>query len=331
MSTIPPSIPQLIPERIRATKVGVWFILLTLLVGVAGTNTGNNALYMVLAVMLAALVVSGLLSRNNVRSIEVGVTAPDELFAQAPASFEVSVSNRGRYLSRWLVLISLGDDPSSALISYLPRRGGRRGTIELVPKKRGIYRLGSVHLASLFPLGFFRKGSRQRLDRELLVFPSLRRSEAPSFGAGSTLGARPSRRPGWGHELHSLRALRPGDDPRRIHWKQSARTGRMIYMEREAEENRRVSIVLDNALDLSDGDRAEERLEERISEAASTALEYLKLSYEVELVTRTARVTFGSGSPQRRRILEALALLEAAPPNARPLETDNDVHVRFEA
>ena len=105
----------------------------------------------------------------------------------------------------------------------------------------------------------------------------------------------------------------------------------MIYMEREAEENRRVSILLDNALDLSDGEQAEERLEERISEAASSALEYLKLDYEVELITRTAQVPFGSGGRQRRRVLEALALLEAAPPNARPLEADTEIQVRLEA
>jgi len=323
--------PRLVPEGIRATKVGVWFVLLTLLVGVAGTNTGNNALYMVLAVMLATLVVSGVLSRNNVRLIEVKVATPDELFADTPASFELSVLNHGRYLSRYLVVVSLGDDPSSALISYLPRAGGCQGTIELTPKKRGAYRLDSAHLVSLFPLGFFRKGSRQKLDRDLIVFPRLRRIEAPGVDSSSAVGDLPSRKPGWGHEIHSLRAMRPGDDPRRIHWKQSARTGRMIYLEREAEENRRVSIVLDNALDLSDGAAAEERLEERISEAASSALEYLKLNYEVELITRTATVGFGSGRRQRRRVLEALALLEAAPPNARPLLADNELQVRLEA
>ena len=81
--------PRLTPEGIRPTKVGMWFVLLTLVVGISGTNTGNNALYMVLAVMLATLVVSGLLSRNNVRGLQVEVIPPEELFAETPAAFQV--------------------------------------------------------------------------------------------------------------------------------------------------------------------------------------------------------------------------------------------------
>ena len=65
---------RLVPEGIRPTKVGVWFVALTLLIGVAATNTGNNALYMVVALMMAALIVSGVLSRNDVRKVEVEVT-----------------------------------------------------------------------------------------------------------------------------------------------------------------------------------------------------------------------------------------------------------------
>jgi hypothetical protein len=41
------------PEGIRITKVGLWFVLFTVIVGVAATNTGNNALYLVLSTMLA--------------------------------------------------------------------------------------------------------------------------------------------------------------------------------------------------------------------------------------------------------------------------------------
>lgn len=322
--------PRLVPEGIRPTKVGVWFAVLTLVVGIAGTNTGNNALYMVLAVMLATLAVSGLLSRNNVRHLEVEVSPPAELFAESGAVFRVSVKNRGRYSSRWLLVVSVSDDSSSTLFPYIPKLESSEGTIELTFEKRGLYNLKAAHLATLFPLGFFRKGMRHAIDCEVLIYPRLRRCEWPPLESGSSLGILDSRRRGWGHELHSLRALRPGDDPRRIHWKQSARTGRLIFMEREAEENRRISIVLDNSLDLSDGGRAQERLEKRIGEAAFTALEYLKSDYQVELITRTTRIPFGNGSRQRKRVLKALAMLEAAPPNARPLSADGVREVRFE-
>ena len=57
------------PEGIRITTVGLWYVLLSILVGITATNTGNNALYTVLAVMFAVLIVSGVMSRENVRGL----------------------------------------------------------------------------------------------------------------------------------------------------------------------------------------------------------------------------------------------------------------------
>jgi hypothetical protein len=56
-----------VPEGIRITTVGLWYVLLSVLVAIAATNTGNNALYMVLALMFSVLILSGLASRENVR------------------------------------------------------------------------------------------------------------------------------------------------------------------------------------------------------------------------------------------------------------------------
>jgi hypothetical protein len=53
-----------VPEGIRITTVGLWFVLLTFLVAIAATNTGNNSLYTVLALMFAVLILSGILSRR---------------------------------------------------------------------------------------------------------------------------------------------------------------------------------------------------------------------------------------------------------------------------
>ena len=71
-----------IPEGIRITKVGLWYLLLTVIVVVAATNTGNNALYLVLACMLALLLVSGVVSRWNLRHLEVALDPPGDLFAK---------------------------------------------------------------------------------------------------------------------------------------------------------------------------------------------------------------------------------------------------------
>lgn len=320
-----------VPEGIRPTKVGIWFVCLCLLVGVAATNTGNNALYMVLALMLATLVVSGVLSRNNVRGVEVEVTAPEEIFAGTPAGFQLHLHNTG-LTSRWLLLVSVTGQSEPLLCSYLPRRARRTVLTDVIFPRRGPQRIEAVHLATLFPLGLFRKGMRLRLELEVLVFPAVRPGSGSALArASAPLGPQPARRRGWGHELHSLRAMRPGDDPRRIHWKQTARTGRLIFMERQAERRRQVSVVVDNALDPSEGLAALEGLERRISEGASAALEYLNAGFEVELITRSARVPFAGGARQRRRVLEALARLEPAPPSSDPIARGDATEIRFDA
>ena len=319
-----------VPEGIRPTKVGIWFVVLTLLIGVAATNTGNNALYMVVALMLAALIVSGVLSRNDVRKVDVDVTPPEEVFARTPAAFEVEISNRSRLLPRWLLLVSFSDHAPTLLCPSLPRAGRRRAVVELAFPRRGRHRIAAAHLATLFPFGLFRKGMRQRLDREVLVFPRLVPGRHLVRRSTSAIGETQDHRAGWGHDLHSLRALRQGDDPRRIHWKQTARTGKLIFMERQAERTRRVTVVLDNAIDAAMGSAAEDRLELRISEAAAAALSYLEAGFEVELVTRSERIDFGWGQRQRRRILDTLALLPVVAAAEEPLAASAGLEVRFE-
>jgi uncharacterized protein (DUF58 family) len=309
---------RVVPEGIRITKVGLWYVLLTVVVAVAATNTGNNTLYMVLALMLGALVVSGVTSRHNVRGLEASVEPPGEVFAHRPFRVRFEIANRGRWVPRWLLLLSLERHGRPHLVPYLPRRGASRGELELLAPRRGRLHFPAVHLSSLFPFGFFRKGARHRADLEVLVFPELfdaavrRTVEAGEQGEG-----RP-RRAAWGHDLHSLRAFRQGDDPRGIHWKQTARTGDLIYMERQAEAGRRLSILFDNGVGTLD-EAVAKRFESLVSEAATAAVDHLSRGFEVELVTRGEVLPFAAGPRQRLAVLERLALIEPAPASAQPL------------
>jgi uncharacterized protein (DUF58 family) len=311
-----------VPEGIRITKVGLWYVLFTVVVGIAATNTGNNALYMVLALMLAVLAVSGLASRQNVRRLAVAVEPPAEIFANRPTRVRFTLTNRGRALPRWCLLFSVGRSGTPRLVPYLPHRSTSSGEVELLVAQRGRHRLAHAHVWSLFPFGFFRKGVRYRTEAEVLVFPELFSAASPRDEGTSDFGEQTSRRSGWGHELHALRAFRQGDDPRRIHWKQTARTGGLIFMERETEESRRLAILLDNGVGrLDEGDAA--RFERLVSEAATTAVDALGRGFEVELVTRDRSLPFASGRRQRFALLEALALLEPAPREATPLRSSD--------
>ena len=62
------------PRTLRPTRAGWAFFAITFGVGFAALNTGNNLLYLVLSLMLAFLVLSGVLSESALRGIEVRQT-----------------------------------------------------------------------------------------------------------------------------------------------------------------------------------------------------------------------------------------------------------------
>lgn len=86
---------------------------------------------------------------------------------------------------------------------------------------------------------------------------------------GDDLGRRSRTiRPGIG-EFAGLRAYRPGDEPRRIHWPASARTGGLKVREYATEDVRRCTIVLDTSPPGSPVTEAADSLELAVSVAAS--------------------------------------------------------------
>ena len=308
-----------VPEGIRITTVGLWFVLLSILVAIAATNTGNNSLYTVLAAMFAILILSGFLSRENVRGLEVELENPGEVFANRPFSLGFTLKSRARVFPRWFLLFTVSRSAQPLLVPYLPRRGRSVGQLEMLLRARGRHQLPFAHVSSLFPFGFFRKGVRYPVDLELLVFPEIFLAGASHVDDTEQQGEEASRRSGQGHGLYALRDFRFGDDPRGIHWKQTARTGSLVYMERESESSRRLSILFDNGVgDLAD-EASQSRFERLVSEAATAALDHLARGYQVELVTRDQVLAFAGGSRQRLAILEALALVAPGPRQPDPL------------
>ncbi len=320
-------------DGLRINKVGIWFAIFTFIVLLAATNTGNNGLYLVLALMGGALVVGHLAGAHNVRGLEVEVVPQPEIFANRLAVVQLKLRNRSRWWSRWWLLLQLssGDfeaDAGRAAVQatpswtpLLPALGVEERQLEILMRRRGRLRLRSVRVASLFPFGLFNKSVRYGADLEFLVFPEVFAATARRSAQSGRSGDEASRKVGWGHDLHGLRPYRAGDDPRGIHWKQTARLGDLILKERENEENRRLSIIFDNGVGTLRTRGQKRRFERLVSEAATAALDYLGQGFEVALLTRQSHLRFATGAAQRLAILETLALIEPTEKSARPLET----------
>jgi len=89
----------------EVTRVGLIYIGITLVLGLAGLNTGNNLLWIVVAAMLAAIVVSGLASALVLRGLELDAHTPDHVFAEQRLLARLVLHNRQRLLPSFSVSV----------------------------------------------------------------------------------------------------------------------------------------------------------------------------------------------------------------------------------
>ena len=306
---------------VRVTNLGLGFILMTLVVAIGATNTGNNGLYTLVSVFLGALVVSGVVSRRNVERLTVSLNGPSEVFANESARFTVRVENGGR-LARRAVLVKIGGAAAPLLFPRVEPGAAEVRGVDLVFPKRGRRTSESLLVYSGYPIGLFRKGRLSEIRDERIVFPALALARPPRPDPRDAEGGDPrARRTGRGAEIRNLRDAVFGDDPRDVHWPQTARQGKFIIKERGADEGRDAVVALDVERPRRAGPSWDARFETAVSEAAGLAMQLLARGNRVGLVLGGQVVPPGSGPAHRRALLQALALVapSSSPPPGVPV------------
>ena len=310
------------PRRtIKPTRDGWWCLLVAVGLGVAAINTGNNLLYLLVSALLALVVVSGILSEQSMRGLDLTGVAPDEIYAGQPALLGAAIANRKRWFTSYSVTVELLAPDARALEStsrfiYVRRiEAGRErlATWEETLPHRGRHRLTGVRITTRFPFGLFVKAARPALADEVVVFPAVRPVSAESLRRLGESGDASARRRGRGSDLYNLRGYRSGDDPRFIHWRSSAKAEALMVRELEADTSQNTRLVL-----VGRGRRGAEALERGLSEAASLAVALIRAGAGVELAGPDCAVPFGHGRAHLRRVLAALALYDAETPRAEP-------------
>lgn len=105
--------------------------------------------------------------------------------------------------------------------------------------------------------------------------------------------------------FHALRDYVTGDSLRSIHWRTTARVGRLMV--RQFEETRRSHLLL--ALSLREADYADaDEFEVAVSAVASMAVQAIREERQVSLVTSRGRVRFATGAA----LLDHLAGVQAS-------------------
>ena len=309
------------PRTLRPTRAGWLFFALTIGVGLAALNTGNNLMYMVLSLLLSFLVLSGVLSESALRGIQVRRLLPSELVAEREAIVGIEVRNQQRRVPSFAVVV---EDVIRA--NDMTRTAGRAFALRVAPGSaetrsyrfappvRGTLEFVGFRVATRFPFGLFSKALWIEAARETLVFPALDSlPPATPYGGVMRRGDWRSGPAGLSPESAGLRGYAPGDAIRRVHWRASFRRGLLLVREQEQECTGETVVRLRTA-----GVSRGPVFEAAVRRAASEVAVNLRSGLRVSLRTDATLFPPAEGPSQRRRLLAHLALVE---PLAGPVAT----------
>jgi uncharacterized protein (DUF58 family) len=290
-------------RRAKLTREGKAFVFVTVGVGFGAVNTGNNLLYLMLALMLSLLLLSMVLSEIALLGVTIRRRLPTRVFAKTPSLVELVLSNKKRFLPSYSLEVEDRSeaDPTDRRCYFLKTAPSSEQTAAYrrVAKRRGWLKLDGYRVGTRYPFGLVEKAYLHTDEEELLVFPELVDVDA-SVLRGLLDGAdHEVAHLGRGTEVAGLREYRSGDEARAIHWRRSAALGALVVRERHQDASARVTLALDNArpepregaTDAAGRAEAawEAGFERAISETASLALEAVGRGAAVDVIVRGAR------------------------------------------
>ena len=196
-----------------------------------------------------------------------------------------------------------------AVLPSLTPRGEADARLEVLPLRRGPLRFEGAVVARRDPLGLVRAFVRVRLPQTVLILP--KRYRVPPISLPGTNkyqqgGVAFAAAIGEAEEFVSLRDYRPGDPLRHVHWRSSARTGRLVVKEFEDEFFVRHALILDTFGDTQQS----QAFEEAVSIAASFACRINTQESLLDIMfveNQAVCFTTGRGLAHTEQALEILA------------------------
>jgi uncharacterized protein (DUF58 family) len=303
------------PRRLRPTRAGWIFFLLLFGVGFAALNTGNNLMYLVLALMLAFLVLSGLLSEASLRGIRVRRRLPREMFAERDARIALEIHNDQRRVTALAVVVedrvadAASRDRAAGRCFALRIAPGATETrsYRLRPERRGPVEFRGFVVITRFPFGLFSKSLVIEDRQAALVYPAVDPLPAPAPPAGATRHGdlRAQAISGASAVASGLRSYAPGDPRRRIHWRASLRSASLLVRDLESERDADAEVRLHTG-----GGPSPDVFEGRVRRAASEVVSLLESGRRVALSAGEHRFDAAAGAVQRAALLAFLARVE---------------------
>jgi uncharacterized protein (DUF58 family) len=272
------------------TREGVGYIAIWVGLLLTGLYHQINLILLVAGLAAGPIVGSSFSSAAMLRKLRVMRRVPAYVFAGEPLHLDYTLENDRRWAAA--LALSVEDDlvPMDRAIagsisltprvffSRVPGRDKMRVRWQGPSPQRGKYLLRSLDLVTRSPFGLLERRETIPMPDQLLVYPTVgqltRRWHLVQRQASETRRGQRHDRSAQQQEYHGLRDYRPGDSPRWIHWRTSARIGKPMVKEFEQQNEQDLAVLIDPWLPRSKMTQEQrEALEQVIRFAATLCLE----------------------------------------------------------
>jgi uncharacterized protein (DUF58 family) len=278
-------------------REGWYYLLITAIVFFGAMVKEVNLLLVLAGMMMGLLLFHWQAIFVSLKGLTLQRKAPQAVCAGDLLAVSLRLSNTRPHFGSWAVTVeeqieresdasgvdynqnrcnySLSHDKPilpSVFFSCIPAGEERTGTYRGRLVERGRYRLGPMRISTRFPFGLFCRKITIGQSETLYVYPRLGRLTRSWLARRRTALAgadRRQRRPGPEGDFYGVREWRRGDSLRLIHWRSSARAGKLVARQFEQPHNRDVAILLDLWLPEKPSDAQRDNVELAISFTAT--------------------------------------------------------------
>jgi uncharacterized protein (DUF58 family) len=246
---------------------GRFWLLAGLGLFVAGWIKGINLVILLAYFLLGIWLLNLAVAMMQVRQLCGRRRALGPIFAGAQGFWDVEVSNvRPRSAPGWRI----ADTGAGHRHEWFLGRLGGNQTVRLRartdPMRRGRYSLAPLLAGCLHPFGLVQIWKELAPAEEWLILPALGHLNVPRFRQWlARMGRGEGRRQRIAKpsmlrqdDLHGLRPFRPGDSPRWIHWRTSARRNEKMVREFEDTSGQDLILTLDPWCPVGDAEPSAE-------------------------------------------------------------------------
>lgn len=277
-------------QRLAVNREGVGYALIWLALLAMGLHQQNNMILLVAGLAAGPVAASIFVSAAMLRRLRTTRRAPTYLFAGEPLAIDYVLENDRRWAAALALTLEDVLVPVDRIVSgwdqvvpraffeRVPGRSKGRMRWDGIGPRRGRYRFGAIELVTRSPFGLLERRLIVEAPGELIVYPAVGRLKRGWYrqqrAATQTRRGKRHDRSAQQQEYHGLRDYRPGDSPRGIHWRTTARFGRPMIKEFEQQHEQDLAVLIDPWMPRSKPTANQrEAVEQVIQFAATVCLE----------------------------------------------------------